>query len=108
MMCTRFTFIVCLLLATLPGQAAETNVSIRADFPGGNIIVVKNEGDKLHLAPDLRGGKPWFYWNFEARASLPRRVTFVFDGSLKIGVRGPAFSLDEGKSWQWLGTDHVE
>lgn len=108
MLFARFVFMVCLLFVGLGVQAAETSVSIRADFPGGNIVVVKNEGDTLHIAPDLRGGKPWFYWNFETRATQPGRVTFVFDGSLKIGVRGPAFSLDEGKSWQWLGADHAE
>lgn len=26
----------------------------------------------------------------------------------KIGVRGPAVSIDEGKSWNYLGTENVE
>jgi hypothetical protein len=93
--------------APLCATAAEVPVAVRSDFPGGNVLVVKNEGATIELAPDLRGGKPWFYWNFEARASRPGRVTFVFAGSPIIGIRGPAVSIDEGRSWQWLGAEHV-
>jgi tetratricopeptide (TPR) repeat protein len=105
---SKLGLILCLALMADSVDAAEMEVAIRADFPGGNVVVVKNEGSRVHVAPDLRGGQPWFYWNFEARASQPGRVTFDFAGSLKIGVRGPAYSLDEGKAWQWLGADHTE
>jgi len=92
----------------LEATAAEIKVTIRADFPGGNVLVKRNEGATLHLAPDLRGGRPWFYWHFEAQASQPGRVTFVFADPPQVGARGPAVSRDGGKSWQWLGADHVE
>jgi len=88
------------------GAAAEPAISIRADFPGGNVIVLKNEGAQVELKPDLRGGQPWFYWHFEASASAAGKGTFTFPGSPIIGVRGPAYSVDGGKSWQWLGAEH--
>ena len=99
-----------LLLCFLPTAivAAEGKVAIRTDFPGGNVVVVKNEGGTVQLAPDLRGGPAWFYWHFEAEATEPGTVTFSFAGSPLIGVRGPAVSRDGGKMWEWLGADKVQ
>jgi len=88
------------------GTAAEPAIAIRSDFPGGNVIVVKNVGAQVELKPDLRGGQPWFYWHFEASASEAGKATFTFPGSPIIGVRGPAYSVDGGKTWQWLGAEH--
>jgi len=106
----RFWCAGCLLwLVALPSlvTAAEQQVTIRSDFPGGNVLVERNEGETVHLAPDLRGGKPWFYWHFEAEASRPGRVLFIFDSGARVGVRGPAISRDAGLTWQWLGAEHV-
>ncbi|MCE9608132.1 MAG: hypothetical protein K8U03_24870 [Planctomycetia bacterium] len=96
-----------LLIVASPTSAAEMKLTIRSDYPGGNVIVVKNEAGAVQVVPDLRGGLPWFYWNFEASASQPGRVTFSFVGTQQIGVRGPAYSVDEGKSWRWLGAEQV-
>jgi hypothetical protein len=96
----------CLLPAQI--MASEMKIAIRTDFPGGNVLVVKNEGAVVHLAPNLRGGPPWFYWHFEAEAAQPGAVTFFFAKPPMIGVRGPAVSRDGGKSWQWLGADQVK
>ena len=41
-----------------PVTASDSKVAIRTDFPGGNVLVVKNEGTTIHLAADLRGGPP--------------------------------------------------
>jgi hypothetical protein len=89
-------------------------VAIRSDFPGGNVDVTRNEGSSVQVAPDLRGDKPWFYWYFEAKSSIPGRVTFSFpekvigfkDGA--IGNQGPAVSTDFGESWRWMGTEQVD
>lgn len=89
-----------------PSEAAEPAIAIRSDFPGGNVIVLRNEGAQVELKPDLRGGQPWFYWHFEASASAAGKGTFTFPGSPIIGVRGPAYSVDGGKTWQWLGAEH--
>jgi len=97
-----------LLLLLLAPQiaSAEQRVVISADHSGGNVLVVKNEGAAVELAPDLRGGQPWFYWNFEASAAEAGKVTFTFARAMVIGVRGPAYSLDDGKTWQFLGKEH--
>ena len=92
---------------------SEPMVEIRSDFPGGNVLVTKNEGNTIHLEPDLRGGRPWFYWLFEAKASQPGTMTFVFPEKVAgfknggIGFQGPAISRDGGKSWVWMGTETV-
>ncbi len=98
-----------ILFVILPAQVLgdETKVAIRADFPGGNVKVVKNEGSVIEIAPDLRGGPAWFYWYFEAEASQAGKVEFAFANPPMIGVRGPAVSHDGGKSWKWLGAEHV-
>jgi hypothetical protein len=110
------TLAACLPFAARGQDAAGpvNAVTTRADFPGGNIQVVAQEEDVVHIAPDLRGDRPWFYWCFEARAARPGRVKFVFpdkvagftDGA--IGFQGPAISMDQGASWRWMGTERVE
>ena len=101
--------------AGLPAQAADNGaVTIRSDFPGGNVAVKKNEGGTVHVAPDLRGDSPWFYWCFEAKLSKAGRVTFVFPEKVigfkngAIGNQGPAISTDLGETWQWMGTEQVD
>lgn len=93
---------------------AAGEVTIATDFPGGNVVVMQNEGNIVHVAPDLRGDRPWFYWNFEARALKSGRVDFVFPDKVAgfkngaIGFQGPAISTDLGKTWRWSGTDNVD
>ncbi len=102
--------VLALGLSLLPAHltASEMKVAIRTDFPGGNVLVVKADGATVHLAPDLRGGPAWFYWHLEAEATQAGTVNFVFANPPMIGVRGPAISRDGGRSWQWLGAEHVK
>jgi hypothetical protein len=94
---------------TTPGGAVQIN----SQFAGGNVLVERNEGASVHVAPDLRGDSPWFYWCFEAKATRPGRVHFVFPEKVAgfkngaIGFQGPAISTDQGMNWQWLGTERV-
>jgi hypothetical protein len=95
-------------------ETAENAVDIKIDFPGGNVKVTANAGDSVHVEPDLRGGRPWFYWCFEATAKQPGKVNFVFPEKVAgfknggIGFQGPAISTDLGKTWKWMGTDQVD
>lgn len=96
-------------------KAEDTgSVTIDADFPGGNIKINSNEKGVVHLQPDLRGDNPWFYWYFRAKVEKPGRVRFVFPEKVAgfinggIGNQGPGISVDEGESWQWMGTENVE
>ena len=101
-------------ISALFGERTDGAVTIRSDFPGGNVAVVKNEGSSAHVEPDLRGDKPWFYWCFEAKALKAGRVRFVFPEKVAgfkngaIGFQGPALSMDMGTTWKWMGTDNVE
>lgn len=91
-------------------SAAEGEVRIDADFPGGNIKVEKTDGETIHVAPDLRDtqkGQWWFYWCFRLRAPAGKSVRIVFTERNPIGVRGPAVSADGGATWKWLGDKAV-
>ena len=97
---------VVLLLVSMQVHGAEVKISTA--FPGGNVVVEKINGRTIHLDTDLRGGQPWFYWCFDATVANPGKVLFDLGKPQKIGVRGPAVSIDEGKSWSYLGTENVE
>lgn len=87
----------------------EAGVSITSDFVGGNIRVRSIEDDVVHLEPDLRGGREWFYWAFEVETRKARQLTFEFPEKQMtyVAMQGPAISLDEGKTWNWLGAEHA-
>ena len=88
---------------------AVAEVKVDADYPGGNIVVDRFEGDEVYLRQDLRDTNgSWFYWNFRVRGASGRTLTFHFMKGNVIGARGPAVSLDEGCTWSWLGTDTVK
>ena len=77
---------------------------IDAAFPGGNIVVEKQQDCSVWLHQDLRDTtEDWFYWYFRVREAPCGKLQFNFTKSPAIGVRGPAVSLDGGRSWQWLG-----
>jgi hypothetical protein len=101
-------------IASVPtyGQDENNNggkLTIDADYPGGNIVVEKIEGDIVYLRQDLRDTKGWwFYWNFRVRGAAGRTLTFRFTNKNPIGVRGPAVSTDGGTTWSWLGTKAVK
>ena len=52
--------------------------------------------------------RDWFYWGFTVSGAAGRNITFEFTKSRAIGVNGPAWSDDQGQSWQWLGVDAVD
>jgi len=93
----------------------EAPFTIDGRFPGGNVVVASISGDRVLLHQDLRdmGSGNWFYWNFRVKGAAGRALTFSFThpwGAGRkplnpIGVRGPAVSLDGGRTWQWLGAE---
>jgi hypothetical protein len=67
------------------------------------------EGDDIFVHQDLRDTEgDWFYWHFRVRSAAGRTVTVHFTQSNPIGVRGPAVSIDAGRTWQWLGAEAVD
>ena len=83
---------------------AQEHPTIDAGFPSGNIVVERIEGDTVYLHQDIRDTRGnWFWWHFRVRGAAGRTMTFRFTKGKVIGVRGPAISLDEGRTWRWLG-----
>ncbi len=97
------------LRASAEGGAGASSFVVDANYPGGNIVVERIEGDAVQLRPDLRDTEGWwFYWGFRVRGAQGRSLTFTFSGRSPIGVRGPAVSVDGGRSWSWLGAEAVK
>jgi hypothetical protein len=98
---------LCLATATVRAEPSELIIDDR--FPGGNIVVERIEGDQVDLRPDLRDTQGWwFYWNFRVRGAQGRTLNFHFVDRNPIGVRGPAISKDQGRSWAWMGAQRVQ
>ena len=89
--------------------AAETSLKIDADFPGGNIIVEKIEGNDAYIAQDPRDTDHWwFYYYFRVRGAAGRSLTFHWTNRNPMAELGPAVSTDAGKSWRWLGKESLK
>lgn len=103
---TRTAFGLALGLAAFSARGAEPQID--AAFPGGNIIVDRIEGDTVFLRQDLRDTQgDWFYWAFRVRGAADRTLAFTL-ASDKFGARGPALSVDGGRTWRWLGAEAVK
>ncbi len=82
------------------------SIQIDVQIPGGNIIVKAIDGNQVLLNRDMRDTKGnWIYWKFRAVFPSVAEYTFCFDDSYYcLTSRGPAVSLDKGKSWTWSCT----
>jgi hypothetical protein len=81
---------------------------IDCEFPGGNIVVEKIEGDTAWVHQDIRDTEgDWFWFNFRVLEAAGRTITINFVWTKIIGVRGPAVSFDGGATFSWLGAEHV-
>lgn len=92
--------------ATFSGSSGK-RVHMDTAFPGANVVVKRIEGDRVLLQPDLRDTpQHWFYWYFGVRGAEGRTLNFNFDAQgMVLGARGPAVSMDQGKTWKWLGEE---
>jgi len=107
--CVLLGLVFGLLLFLSVRADGEASVTVDADFPGGNAVVEKIDGDQVQLHQDLRDTQgTWFWWHFRARGAAGRTLTFQFSKGDVIGVRGPAVSTDGGKTWAWLGKEAVK
>ena len=96
-------------VVSAPAPPAAGGPAIDCDFPGGNIVVERIEGDQVYLHQDQRDTPGfWFYWYFRVCGAAGRTLTFHFTKGNVLGARGPAVSLDGGVSWNWLGMKSVE
>ncbi len=77
---------------------------VDTDFPGGNAVIESVGDDTIRLRPDLRDTVTnWFYWAVRVRGAGGRTLHFEFSAQHSLADRGPALSLDGGKTWRWLG-----
>lgn len=80
-------------------------LSVDADFPAGNVIVLGIDGDSLTLDRDLRDTKDdWFWWCCRVRGAAGRTITLNFPERELVGPRGAAMSVN-GSDWRWSGPD---
>lgn len=103
----RLLHTLCAVIAfSMPAMADD--IRIDADYPGGNIIVTKIDGDHVHIKQDPRDTAGWwFYYNFRVRGAAGRTLTFHWMNKNPMAALGPAVSIDQGQSWTWLGKKHV-
>ena len=97
------------LLASAGGSAgrAGQELTVDADFPGGSGIVQKIDGDSIVVRCDSRDCDWNLYWYFRVRGAAGRTLTVELAKSWGFGALGPAASLDEGKTWRWVGRQAV-
>lgn len=85
-------------------------IRVEADYPGGNIRVIRVEGNTVYVAPDLTGNaRWWFYFNFRVHGAGGERLRVVFldqPHGGPLGELGPCVRLDE-TPWRWLGHQPV-
>ena len=100
-------------LVLMISGCAKEKLTIDGDYPGGNILFERIDGDTVYLKQDIRDTDGWwFYWNFRVCGAAGRTLTFTMEsgrnpdsGLSPIASRGPAVSTDAGKTWSWLGSE---
>ena len=87
----------------------QNQIKVTSDFPGGNIVVSRIEGDTVWLEPNLSftQGK-WFYWYFKVSGISGKTVRFQFNENNLFAKYGPAYSINNDETWKWYGENRVE
>lgn len=85
--------------------ASEMPFSVSRLSDAGNVRIISLDKSGMVFSNELRDTQGnWFYWAFEAVFSKPGDYKFTLVPPALMGTRGPAFSYDNGITWQWL--DH--
>lgn len=101
--------IVVFAVLALYALNAFSEIEVNTDYPGGNAVVKKINGNEIFLEQDLRDTSGWwFYWGFEVRGAGGKEIKVHFLNKDVIEAHGPAYSLDGGWTWQWLGADSAK
>ena len=89
--------------------ADQGRMTVDADFPAGNIILDRVEGDHILVHQDVRDTEgDWFWWYFRVRGAAGRTLDIEFTKSAVIGSMGPLVSVDGGVCWSWFGPEKVQ
>ncbi len=101
--------IVVFMVSAFCALSAFSEIEVNTNYAGGNAVVKKIDGNEIFLEQDLRDTSGWwFYWSFEVKNAGGKEITVHFANKDVIEAHGPAYSLDGGKTWQWLGADSVK
>jgi hypothetical protein len=103
-----FPLALAILIRTIPVFSQE-NPLVTADFPAGNILVERMEGDTIWMGPDLSETEgEWFYWHFKLTHMAGRTLHFQFTRDNQFSSFGPAYSINHRDNWKWLGEHRVK
>lgn len=102
----KITLVILCLMCITGGYA---QISIDTNFAGANVIIDSISADTVYFKPDLRDTQgDWFYWNFRAISTQPKKWFFKALDTNDLTSRGAAYSLDGGYHWQWIDeADHL-
>lgn len=104
MMKRSLLYVLSLLLfaSAIAAQTCFAEITVDANFPGGNAVVDSIADGVVRLRPDLRDTEgDWFYTAFRVRGAAGQTLTFEYDADNRLGPRGQAVSEDGGKTWSW-------
>lgn len=95
-------------------KQVKNEITIDADFAGGNIVLHEISKDTVFLYQDLKDTEGnWFYWSFRVKGAENRKLYFKFIHPWNdiprmpvIAANGPAASVDGGQTWKWLGREN--
>lgn len=91
------------LLSCICLTSGFAQISIDTNFPAANVIIDSISADTVYFRPDLRETQgDWFYWNFRAISSQPKKWFFKTQDVNDLTSRGAAYSQDGGYTWQWI------
>lgn len=101
----KITLVTLGLMCVTSGYA---QISIDTNFAGANVIIDSISADTVYFRPNLKDTQgDWFYWNFRAISTQPKKWFFKAQDPNDLTARGAAYSLDGGYNWQWIDeTDH--
>lgn len=81
-------------------------LKITKNVAGGNIEVLKIEGDDIYVLPEQRDTIPgihWFYWHFRVEGAQGHTLRFHMGPYPVVGYYGAAMR-HANDDWQWTGT----
>lgn len=88
-------------------RGRDFSMQITGNFPGGNIQVLRVDGDTVYLSNESRDTEgSYFYWAFRVEGAQGRTLHFSFGDRVYVSYWGAAVSTDR-RTWRWSeGADH--
>lgn len=100
---------ILITITILLSNFVKAEIEFDTNYVGGNGILGKIDGTKIYLHQDHRDTHEWwFYWNFELSNISGKEITVEFTKGDVLAMKGPAYSIDKGKTWKWLGENSIK